>query len=65
MELTYLIMTFCKQAMLMTQTMFMTTPYLSVFSPNAAKYRPEKTPYLDTLHTVFFFKDLNSIKNVF
>ena len=51
--------------MLMTQTMFMTTPYLSVLSPNAAKYRPEKTPYLDTLHTVFFFKDLNSIKNVF
>ena len=24
--------------------------YLSVFSPNAGKYRPEKTPYLDTFH---------------
>ena len=24
--------------------------YLSVFSPNAGKYGPEKTPYLDTLH---------------
>ena len=23
------------------------TPYLSVFSPNAGKYGPEKTPYLD------------------
>ena len=26
------------------------TKYLSVFSPNAGKYRPEKTPYLDTFH---------------
>ena len=26
--------------------------YLSVFSPNAGKYRPEKTPYLDTFHAV-------------
>ena len=24
----------------------------SVFSPNAGKYGPEKTPYLDTFHTV-------------
>ena len=24
--------------------------YLSVFSPNAGKYRPEITPYLDTSH---------------
>ena len=23
-----------------------------VFSPNAGKYRPEKTPYLDTFHAV-------------
>ena len=23
-------------------------PYLSVFSSNAGKYEPEKTPYLDT-----------------
>ena len=28
------------------------TPYLSVFSPNAGKYGPEKTPYLDTFHAV-------------
>ena len=28
------------------------TEYLSVFSPNAGKYRPEKTPYLDTFHAV-------------
>ena len=28
------------------------TPYLSVFSPNARKYRPEKTLYLDTFHAV-------------
>ena len=26
--------------------------YLSVFSQNAGKYGPEKTPYLDTFHTV-------------
>ena len=29
------------------------TEYLSVFSPNARKYGPEKTPYLDTFHTVW------------
>ena len=28
------------------------TPYLSVFSRNAGKYRPEITPYLDTFHVV-------------
>ena len=26
--------------------------YLSVFSPNAGKYGPEKTPYLDTFYAV-------------
>ena len=26
--------------------------YLFVFSPNAGKYGPEKTPYLDTFHLV-------------
>ena len=26
--------------------------YLSVFNPNAEKYGPEKTPYLDTFHAV-------------
>ena len=30
-----------------------TNPYLSVFGPNAGKYGPEKTPYLDTFRTVF------------
>ena len=29
--------------------------YLSVFSPNAGKYRPDETPYLDTFHTVWIF----------
>ena len=29
------------------------TEYLSIFSPNAGKYGPEKTPYLDTFHTVW------------
>ena len=28
------------------------TSYLSVFSPNAGKCGPEKTPYLYTFHTV-------------
>ena len=31
------------------------TEYLSVFSPNARKYGPEKTPYLDTFHALFVF----------
>ena len=26
--------------------------YFPLFSPNAEKYGPEKTPYLDTFHTV-------------
>ena len=29
------------------------TSYLSVFSPNAGKYGPEKTSYLDTFHAMF------------
>ena len=32
--------------------MWSDTPYLSVFSPNAGKYGPEKTSYLDTFHAV-------------
>ena len=28
------------------------SPYLYVFSPNAGKYEPEKTLYLDTFHAV-------------
>ena len=30
-------------------------PYFPVFSPNTGKYGPEKTPYLDTFHTLFVF----------
>ena len=32
------------------------TSNLSVFSPNAGKYGPEKTPYWDTFHAVFINK---------
>ena len=32
------------------------TSYLSVFSPNAEKYGPEKTPRLDTFHAVLICK---------
>ena len=35
--------------------------YLSVFSPNAGKYGPEKTTYLDTFHTVRRIQDLPKI----
>ena len=27
-------------------------PYFTIFSPKTGKYEPEKTPYLDTFHTV-------------
>ena len=33
-------------------TPYLDTSYLSVFSPNAGKYGPEKTSYLDTFHRV-------------
>ena len=36
------------------------TKYLFVFNPNAGKYVPEKTPYLDTSHTVTFFSSIVS-----
>ena len=36
------------------------TSYLSVFSPNAGKYGPEKTPNLDTFHTVLMYKSDSS-----
>ena len=37
--------------------------YLSVFSPNAGKYGPEKTPYLNTFHVVNIIakENLNSM----
>ena len=31
------------------------TEYLTVFSPNAGKYQPGKTPYLETFHLVRSF----------
>ena len=34
------------------------TPKISVFSPNTGKYGLEKTPYLDTFHTVRLLKIL-------
>ena len=37
------------------------TEYLSVFSPNAGKYGPEKTPYLDTFNAV---EDFQIWKNI-
>ena len=35
------------------------TSYLSVFTPNAEKYGPEITPYLDTFHTVTFTQSID------
>ena len=35
------------------QKLLRDTKYLSVFSPNAGKYGPEITPYLDTFRSVF------------
>ena len=32
------------------------SPYLSVFSPGAEKYGPEKTPYLGTFHAVWLYR---------
>ena len=37
--------------------------YRSVFSQNAGKYGPEKTPYLDTFHAVDFNETLNKLPN--
>ena len=34
------------------------TKYLSVFSPNAGKYGPENTPYLDTFHTALVWVNI-------
>ena len=37
----------------------------SVFSPNAGKYGPEKTPYLDTFHAVMGTKCGSTYANIF
>ena len=39
------------------------TEYLSVFSPNAGKYGPDKTPYLDTFYTRSIAHVLAALKN--
>ena len=40
------------------------TRYLSVFSPNAEKYGPEKTPYLDTFHAVCVKENITIRKRI-
>ena len=35
-------------------TEFFSGPYFPVFNPNTGKYGPEKSPYLDTFHSVNF-----------
>ena len=35
-----------------------------VFSPNAGKYGPEKTPYLDTFHVVNYFVSTDILSEV-
>ena len=35
------------------------TSYLFLFSPNAGKYGPETTPYLDTFHAVTQLENIN------
>ena len=39
--------------------------YLSAFSPNARKYGPEKTPYLDTFHAVISERYLPKYCNIY
>ena len=36
--------------------------HVSVFSPSAGKYGPEKTPYLDTFHAVDEHEAFHSLK---
>ena len=38
-------------------------PYFPVFSTNTGKYGPEKTPYLDTFHTVSILVGILLIQN--
>ena len=39
-------------------------PYFPVFSPNAGKYGPEKTPYLDTFHAVDQFQIMEVFERI-
>ena len=47
-----------------TEFFLVRTPYLPVFSPNAEKYGPEKTPYLDNFYIVIENQYLSESKNV-
>ena len=38
--------------------------FWSVFSPNAGKCRPEKTPYLDTFHAVVLLAYYGNFQNL-
>ena len=40
-------------------------PYFTMFGLNAGKYGPEKTPYLDTFHTVILFNNSSKILKPF
>ena len=39
-----------------------TERYLSLFSPSARKYGPEKTPYLDTFHAMIYSRSTVSLE---
>ena len=41
------------------------TPYLSVFSPNAGKYKPGKTSYWDTFHAVIIDLKVTTSKTAY
>ena len=40
-------------------------PYFPIFSPNTEKYRPKKTPYLDTFHAVWNLLDTKILRVCF
>ena len=41
------------------------TSYLYVFSPNAGKYRPEKTPNTNNFHAATWTADIRGVRSVF
>ena len=49
---------------LLRLTLRKVSPYLSVFSPNAGKYGPEKTCYLDTFHAVCYILNVLEMRYV-
>ena len=54
----------CPNMELFLVRIFPHTLYLSVFSPNAGKYGPEMTAYLDTFHAVLLLNSTLSHQNV-